>query len=310
MTDVRLTATNPDDSSVVPVACNAKGELKLEEPTLNSDDYVAKAGDNMTGSLTIGPEGGPAVTTLGDNGSAEFAGAVTVGDTPNTQTNTGAEVNPAGYFFARRGDTDSIFLGAGSTNAQANIAIYGNGQITGGGDLGTGGTNPGYSIAPSGSANFAGDLTLEDRTSTSGSSVVFRPQSANSSSGAYASINAEGVLSTYGTDIVFKVRGGSNGSDSSIQEIARFGYDGSAEFAGDVVIGSRNKKWMIVESGGIAHLVEQTRSAEAGPLEQYPELRNLPQELDLVEQALHDVMEKLRMKPPAGWPVWDGSDEN
>ena len=32
MTDVRLTATNPEDSSAVPVACNAKGELKLEEP--------------------------------------------------------------------------------------------------------------------------------------------------------------------------------------------------------------------------------------------------------------------------------------
>ena len=34
MTDVRLTATNPEDSSVVPVLCNAKGELKLEEPLI------------------------------------------------------------------------------------------------------------------------------------------------------------------------------------------------------------------------------------------------------------------------------------
>ena len=32
MDDVRLTATNPEDSSVVPVACNSKGELLLEEP--------------------------------------------------------------------------------------------------------------------------------------------------------------------------------------------------------------------------------------------------------------------------------------
>ena len=31
MADVRLTATNPEDSSVVPVACNAKGELLLEK---------------------------------------------------------------------------------------------------------------------------------------------------------------------------------------------------------------------------------------------------------------------------------------
>ena len=32
MADVRLTAINPEDSSVVPVACNAEGRLKLEEP--------------------------------------------------------------------------------------------------------------------------------------------------------------------------------------------------------------------------------------------------------------------------------------
>jgi hypothetical protein len=32
MDDVRLTATNPTDSSIVPVACNDKGELLLEEP--------------------------------------------------------------------------------------------------------------------------------------------------------------------------------------------------------------------------------------------------------------------------------------
>ena len=31
MTDVRLTATNPDDSSVVPVACNSRGELLIED---------------------------------------------------------------------------------------------------------------------------------------------------------------------------------------------------------------------------------------------------------------------------------------
>ena len=45
MTDVRLTATNPDDSSVVPVACNEKGELKLEEvPTFDG---------NVDGDLTV-----------------------------------------------------------------------------------------------------------------------------------------------------------------------------------------------------------------------------------------------------------------
>lgn len=35
MTDVRLTATNPEDSSVVPVACNSRGELLVTEPVIN-----------------------------------------------------------------------------------------------------------------------------------------------------------------------------------------------------------------------------------------------------------------------------------
>jgi len=34
MTDVRLTATNPDDSSVVPVACNSRGELLITDPVI------------------------------------------------------------------------------------------------------------------------------------------------------------------------------------------------------------------------------------------------------------------------------------
>ena len=45
MADVRLTATNPDDSTVVPVACNAKGELKLEE--------IPQFDGNVDGDLTV-----------------------------------------------------------------------------------------------------------------------------------------------------------------------------------------------------------------------------------------------------------------
>ena len=60
MADVRLTATNPDDSSVVPVACNEKGELKLEEPLVvegppgNKGDKGDKgdAGDPFSGNFS------------------------------------------------------------------------------------------------------------------------------------------------------------------------------------------------------------------------------------------------------------------
>lgn len=38
MTDVRLTATNPEDSSVVPVACNSRGELLITEVVVEEID--------------------------------------------------------------------------------------------------------------------------------------------------------------------------------------------------------------------------------------------------------------------------------
>ena len=55
MADVRLTATNPDDSSVVPVACNAKGELLLEEGHAGAQGEKGEKGDKGD----PGPEGPP-----------------------------------------------------------------------------------------------------------------------------------------------------------------------------------------------------------------------------------------------------------
>ena len=70
MADVRLTATNPDDSSVVPVACNEKGELKLEEPLL-SQGPPGKDGDPFSGNFADD-------VTFG--GNATFAGRILAPD--------------------------------------------------------------------------------------------------------------------------------------------------------------------------------------------------------------------------------------
>ena len=225
MADVRLTATNPEDSTVVPVACNAKGELKLEEIPDQSFD------GNLNGDLTV-------------SGGASFAG----GD-------YGVTSDAIGYSHRNSGSID--------------LTNYQFGYIDGGGN----------------------------RVST----IKFR---------------SNGTI-----DI------GGNLADNiaSSSPNTRLNTDGSATFAGDVTVGSRNKQWMIVESGGIAHLVEQTAfQADVGtadlvtPSEKaitYPELRNLPQELDqlrgVVNALLTEVQrveEKLRMAPEGGWPVWDGSD--
>ena len=194
MADVRLTATNPEDSSVVPVACNAKGELLLEEP-------LAEFDGNVDGDLTV-------------SGSASFAGDAVFGGNPAGGANIGAKVFAAGAGFMACRPL----------------------------------TNPG--------------------------------------------------------EILFT--GYALGNDTPT---VRINVDGSASFASDVVIGSRGKKWMIVESNGLAHLVEQTRAAEMQETT-YPALRDIPGELTMVEQQLQKVLEKLRMIPEAGWEVWDGSDTN
>ncbi len=65
---------------------------------------------------------------------------------------------------------------------------------------------------------------------------------------------------------------------------------------------------MLVEQGGLCHMVEQTRVTKDLINPEYPQLRDVFQELNLIEQALSEVMDKLRLSPPAGWEVWDGSD--
>ena len=95
MADVRLTATNPEDSSVVPVACDASGRLLLEEqgqgppgpegpPGPKGDD--GKDGDpfsgNFAGDVTFG-------------GSAEFAGEIKVQGT-NTPSGRWSGINKYG----------------------------------------------------------------------------------------------------------------------------------------------------------------------------------------------------------------------
>ena len=83
MADVRLTATNPEDSSVVPVACDASGRLLLEEQgqgppgpegpqgPKGDDGKDGQDGDpfsgNFDGDVTFG-------------GSATFAGQITAKD--------------------------------------------------------------------------------------------------------------------------------------------------------------------------------------------------------------------------------------
>ena len=105
---------------------------------------------------------------------------------------------------------------------------------------------------------------------------------------------------------------------------AKFNVTGTGSFTSDVVVGSRNKQWLLVESGGLCHMIDQSAYLEAStyvdqdgiektvdrlkqPIE-YPVLRDIQAELTMVEQQLQKVMERLKMVPEAGWEVWDGAD--
>ena len=74
MSDVRLVATNPEDSSVVPVGCNARGELLIVEPVIEQIDNDV----TITGSLQAGTGDDVGTSTLngvsfwGDKGTVVY----------------------------------------------------------------------------------------------------------------------------------------------------------------------------------------------------------------------------------------------
>ena len=189
------------------------------------------------------------------------------------------------------------------------------------------------------SGNFAGDVTFgAGLTWGSGSGTLSDDGSATFIGGDFE-INTSGNV---GDDPLIRVKGVTETSWISIKPTLNSGHaefdedkwssincanfsnvtthmtfaDGSAFFQKDVVVGSRGQTWMIVESNGLAHLVSQTFVAEQGVrVDEYPELRNIPGEIDQHKQVLEllraevqKIEEKLRIVPEAGWDVWDGSD--
>ena len=110
MTDVRLTAVNPEDSQVYPVACNDKGELLL--------DSGGASGDlDVTGNLTV-------------------AGSATLGAYPN---GNGMSVDATYGVISARNDQPSATNGTqqafrvytgGQSQAEITAAINANGSAT------------------------------------------------------------------------------------------------------------------------------------------------------------------------------------
>jgi len=106
MTDVRLTALNPVDSQVYPVACNTSGELIVEQVAPDPDLTV-------TGDLTVNGTS----TLIGDitaDGSATFAAKVTSTDFDSNHPTDGrfGRFNWAGIRFTDTSGNNVIRLDA------------------------------------------------------------------------------------------------------------------------------------------------------------------------------------------------------
>ena len=325
MTDARIVATNPADSSVVPVACNENGELLLAETSM--DQFVEKDGDTMTGNLHMGDK-----IILNPDGSAQFAGgAVDVYDDGKTELSNNATINGNVYINSGAEATGGTTFYNSGQSISSRSTVFGNSRIFlnsvatdrifGLGIADTLDADPASLktyLYPNGSASFASTVTSKRLNVRSSDVILAGYQLADSKRVFF-------VDSSGNTQI-----GGDLTSTAGSNDPAIFlKPDGSALFTSDVVVGSRNKQWMLVESGGICHLVEQTLfaadvdtadladdpAAAAGEPSTYPELRNLPQELDQLRSVVtalltevQRVEEKLRMAPESGWPVWDGSD--
>jgi hypothetical protein len=241
MTDVRLTALNPEDSQVYPVACNSSGELKLEKQ--------ATFDGNLDGDLTV------TGSAFFVDGAAHFANSGKLEIKRNETDTTAANRNPCFVVKDSATNADSAWFASDYVRIGGKVA-----------------SSPNIELNKDGSANFSGVV------STAGAYVVNAP--ANT-----------------GEDIFLAIQGGN--------PTVFINSNGSATFLGDVVIGSRNKQWMLVEQGGLCHMVEQARTKA-----EYPKLRDVFQELNTIERCLEEVMTKLRMTEPDGWPVWDGSDNS
>ena len=144
MADVRLTAINPEDSSVVPVTCDASGRLLLEERGVGPQGPPGPQGDPGQD----GQDGDPFSGNFADNvtfgGSASFAGLVT--------GEAGGSFSGGSFTISRAaGNNTGLIVGI---NNSPRMVIDARGTTYIGTD--NNGQNSTITLQPDGSANFAG----------------------------------------------------------------------------------------------------------------------------------------------------------
>ena len=270
MTDVRLTAVNPEDSQVYPVACNDKGELLLESTDGNFD---------VPGNLTVGP--GPGATISSD-GSATFAGIVQSADFDSESDNGfGYKLHKAGQIESQRasGTSQSVFRGYSGSIVTADILSDGSARFAGdlvniydtgyfrcqratGSDISLNGGstnawqvsyagNTTSTISHDGSASFAGPVNVGNSFDT-GSGVQAFP-------GGSLYLRQDGASSSNRLLVVL------NSSDTA-NPVAQVNGDGSANFKGQVTLDGDRLELLVSSASDTAWRALQGGAVKASVL--------------------------------------------
>ena len=166
MADVRLTATNPEDSSVVPVACDASGRLLLEEPQLveGPPGPPGPQGDPGVDGKDGDPFSGNFAGDVTFDGSAEFASSITAGDF----------ITSGAFQFLDNGDATARLIKTVNNNKEHSAFILKGDPVINSSDISTyavqifrGGNKPedvNCKIGYDGSAEFAGTIMAGNAT--------------------------------------------------------------------------------------------------------------------------------------------------
>jgi len=201
MADARLVATNPEDSSVVPVACNADGRLLLEEQGQGPQGEQGPQGPK-------GDDGDPFSGNFADDvtfgGSASFAGfADFIRDASNGFAYLA--IGPGGTdekasFVQRRGEINLELYSDFSGDATVSISSDGSGTfaeaVTVGPGNPTNGNNDGtilYGSGGIGISKASGALITFNQTGSGSKGQIYADGSANFA-GNKAGFTAEGYL--------------------------------------------------------------------------------------------------------------------
>jgi hypothetical protein len=125
MTDVRLTALNPTDSQVYPVACNTSGELLVADGGGGGGDYLPLTGGELTGPLTSTSS----ITAAGDVSAKNARLTGFVSTNIASGSNTALSVEVGGVQNAKIFGDGTTYIG-GTLPASPNITLSENGSAT------------------------------------------------------------------------------------------------------------------------------------------------------------------------------------